>query len=93
MRNQVVIDDLKRLIENDGNGESPRVSSVAGLYGAAHMQGMARRLINQLGYQPTQEIWNRAIEVDLEESVVSQRELMQIRMTVRNAMRSQRTPR
>ncbi len=93
MRNQVVIDDLKSIIENAGNEESPRVSSVAVLYGAAHMQDMARRLIDQLGYLPTQEIWNRAIEVDLEESVVSQRELMQIRMMVRNAMRSQSTPR
>ena len=89
MRNQVVIDDLKRIIENDGNGENPGVSSIAVLYGAAHMQDMARRLMDQLGYQPTQEKWNRAIEVDLEESAVSQQELMQIRLMVRNAMRSQ----
>ena len=93
MRNQVVIDDLKSIIENDGKGENPGVSSIAVLYGAAHMQDMARRLIDQLGYQPTQVKWNRAIEVDLEESVVSQRELMQIRMMVRNAMRSQMAPR
>lgn len=93
MRNQVVIDDLKRIIENQGNGENPGVSSIAVLYGAAHMQDMARRLMDQLGYLPTEVKWNRAIEVDLEESAVSQRELMQIRLMVRNAMRQQMSPR
>lgn len=73
-RNQVVIDDLKRLIANE-----PQVKSIAILYGAAHLPDMAERLGDQLDYVPGEERWLTAIEVDLQESAVTQRDVRQIR--------------
>lgn len=87
MRNQVVVDDLKQLIQ-----DRPEAKSVAIFYGAAHMGDMAERLTDQLGYEPVETQWLRAIEVDIEQSAVSRRELLQIRLMMRQMMRAQRPP-
>ncbi len=87
MRNQVVIDDLATVVR-----ERPEVKSVAILYGAAHMDDMVERLEDQLGATEVDEVWLRAIEVDIEASVVSARELAQMRMMMRQMMQSQQRP-
>lgn len=85
-RNQIVIDDVAALIEN-----RPGVESIAILYGAAHMPDLAERLTDQLGYVEAREddaAWLQAISVDLAESRIDQRQLMQMRSMVRRMMRS-----
>ena len=89
-RNQLVIDDLKAILERE-----PQVSSIAILYGAGHMPDMARRLTEQLGYRPTGEQWLTAFEVDLERSAMSARQLERIRWMVRyqlEQLKSQQNP-
>jgi hypothetical protein len=81
-RDRIVIDDLKRLIER----EAP-IGSVAILYGAGHMPDMARRLSEQLGYEPSGARWLRAIEVDLTTSAVSETDVKRLRLLVRRMLR------
>jgi hypothetical protein len=83
-RNQVAINDLKAIIEKE-----PQIKSVAILYGAAHMADMAQELDEQLGYKPSEETWIPAIEVDLTQSAVTQREINQMRVMLRQMMRQQ----
>jgi hypothetical protein len=100
-RNQIVIDDLKALIERE-----PQIKSVAVLYGAGHMPDMVRRLSDQLGYRPAPpevapppppqapavapaERWLTAIKVDFSKSAVSAAEINRIRFTMRQMMRQQ----
>jgi hypothetical protein len=82
-RNQIVIDDLAALLEN-----KREVESVAILYGAAHMPDLAERLADQLDYSPEGAVWLRAITVDLTESRIDQRQLMQMRSMIRRMMQS-----
>ena len=81
-RNQVVIDDLKALLERE-----PDLESVAILYGAAHMRDLGERLADQLGYRSDDERWITAFEVDMADSAVSPEQLRQLRHMVRQAMR------
>ena len=89
-RNQVAVDDLKRLIERE-----PNVKSVAILYGAAHMPDMSAKLRDQLGYQELpsdqadSEHWLTAITVDYSQSAISQQDINQMRMMIKQAMRQQ----
>lgn len=85
MRNQVVIDDLKALTDRE-----PEVDSVAIFYGAAHMRDMAERLYAEFGYRSAEVEWIPAIEIDMSKSKMSQRELQQIRMMIRQQMRQMR---
>jgi len=57
-RNQVVFDDLEKLIR-----EEPGVTSVALFYGAGHLADMEERLV-AMGYRETGVVWKDAIEVD-----------------------------
>lgn len=84
-RNQVAIDDLKAIIERE-----PEIKSVAILYGAAHMDDLGKRLIEQLNYEPGTTHWLTAVEVDLQESAVSARDINQIRGMMKQMMRAQR---
>jgi len=86
-RNQVPLGDLKRIAERE-----PQVKSVAILYGAGHMGDLDHQLREQ-GYAPSDapqaEHWMTAIKVDLTESAVSPREIAQIRMMIKQAIRQQ----
>jgi len=87
-RNQVVIDDLKQILETD-----PEVKSVAVFYGAAHMPDLAQRLLDQLQYEPAGETeWIEAISVDLANSKLSPQEIRQLRQALRQAIRQQFGP-
>jgi hypothetical protein len=85
-RNQVVIDDLGRVLQ-----APERPASVAIFYGAAHMPDMEARLRQQLGYKPSEANgaeWFKAIEVDLRQSAVSAEQLAQLREMVRQVVRA-----
>ena len=81
-RNQIVVDEVKAIVEGDRG-----VGSIAILYGAAHMPDMGERLADQLGYGPTGEQWLSAIEVDLTESAVSAEQLQTFRRMMRQQLR------
>jgi hypothetical protein len=86
-RNQVVIDDLKKIVERE-----PQVKSVALLYGAAHMPDMAQRLTEQLGYvrnNKHETEWLPAIRVDLKNSKVPPSQIDAMRKMVKQAIRQQ----
>lgn len=83
-RNQVVIDDLKSLLERE-----PKVKSIAVLYGAGHMPDLAERLREQLAYEPAGERWLRAISVDIAKSAVSPAEVNRMRVMMRQMLRQQ----
>ncbi len=83
-RNQEPVEDLAAIIEKE-----PEVKTVAILYGAAHLPDLAERLVGQLGYELVEEEWLRAIEVDLTTSAIDKRTMVQMRMMVRQMMRSQ----
>jgi len=81
-RNQVVVDDLKVIVENERD-----VRSLAIFYGAAHMPDMSERLIQQLGYRPEGEQWFTAFEVDLTETAMSPEQLQNLRLMMRRQLR------
>lgn len=83
-RNEVPLDDLRKIIESE-----PDVESVAVFYGAAHMFDLQERLTGELSYRETGESWRPAITVDLREAGVSRRELQRIRMMIRRSVRQQ----
>jgi len=80
-RNDVVIADLKRLID-----EEPDVESVAIFYGAAHMPDFVRQL-KELGYESESVEWTTAMEVDLRNSAMSESEIRMIRRMILQQMR------
>ncbi len=80
-RNQIVIDDLRAIVEHERG-----VKSVAIFYGAAHMPDLAERLSKQLGYQPDGEQWFTAFEVDLTESVMSPAQIQSLRIMIRRQL-------
>jgi len=81
-RNQVVVDDLKVIVENE-----PNVRTLAIFYGAAHMPDMAERLIEQLGYRPEGERWFTAFEADPTETAMSPQQLQNLRVMMRRQLR------
>jgi len=81
-RNQIVIDDLRVILERERD-----VRSVAIFYGAAHMPDMAERLADQLGYRPHAEEWFTAFEVDLDESAMTPAQLRSLRRMIRQQLR------
>jgi hypothetical protein len=88
MRNQVAVDDLKSIMRGE-----PSVDSVAIFYGAAHMPDLEQRLA-ALGYRPASPEdeasdvrWLRAIEVDLNSSAVTRRDVEQMRMMMQQMAR------
>jgi len=84
-RNQVVMDDLKHLIENE-----PGVRSVAIFYGAAHMPDFVERLRDQLGYELSgEEKWFTAMSVDMSQSALPRDQLEMTRGTLRKMLSQQ----
>ena len=81
-RNQIVIDDLRVILERERD-----IRSVAIFYGAAHMPDMAERLADQLGYRPHAEEWFTAFEVDLDKSAMTASQLRSLRRMIRQQMR------
>lgn len=74
LRNQVVVDDLKAILD-----EGTDAQSIAVFYGAGHMADLEERLFDQLGYEATGGFWLPAISLDLKREGLSERELGLIR--------------
>ena len=87
-RNQVVIDDLKKIIETE-----PQAKNIAVFYGAGHMNDMVDRLKDQLGYEPStyaeSERWRKAISVDFSKSAGPAADINRIRMMIKQTLRQQ----
>jgi hypothetical protein len=81
-RNQVVVDDVKAILDAE-----PEVESIAIFYGAAHMPDLARRLDEQLAYRPAGEQWFTAFEVNLAASALSPQQLKSLRRMIRMQLR------
>jgi hypothetical protein len=81
LRNDVVVDRIRAIA-----AQEPAVSSIAVLYGAAHMDDMGRRL-GALGYRTAEERWLTALEVDLRTSSVRPSDLAFMRRLLRNSLR------
>jgi hypothetical protein len=86
-RNQVVLEDVKAIVAAE-----PEVESIAVLYGAAHMPDLARRLDEQLGYQPADAQWFTAFEVNLADSALSPQHLKSLRGMIRAQLKSMKPP-
>lgn len=84
-RDQVAVDALRAAIERD-----PSLGSVAIFYGAAHLPDLAKRLREQLGYEPVAIEWLPAVEVDLARSAITESQLKQMRGMVRRALEQAR---
>lgn len=65
-RNQKVTDDLRKALRRKNPPDSISV-----FYGAGHMDDLERRIRDQLGYEPEQDIWLPAFGVDLEKNGIS----------------------
>lgn len=83
-RNDVVIADLKRVIEHE-----PEVDEIAIIYGAGHLPDLQRRIIDELGYRPGKDAWNPAIRVDLNELGMSAEEVARLRSLIRTTIDQQ----
>lgn len=82
-RNQVVMDDLEVIL-----AAHPEAKRVAIFYGAGHMPDLGERLQDQRGYEPADAKWLRAMEVDLTESSVRERDIRMIRGMLKRSLRS-----
>lgn len=59
-RNEVVLDDLKKVLENE-----TQLKSVALFYGAGHLPHLEQRLTEDFGFEFVSDRWFTAIDVDL----------------------------
>jgi hypothetical protein len=84
-RNQVVIDDLKGLLADTD------ADSVAIWYGAGHMPDMEERLLDQLGYERTDDDrWNPSMRLNLDRAGISQSERVMLRASMRRQLEQAR---
>ncbi len=87
-RNQKVVDELKAELKSK---ERPR--TIAIFFGTGHMPDLEKRLREEVGYRPAEEIWLTAFSVNLREAGVSQSEKEVIRGFVKREMEQLQTPR
>jgi len=77
-RNKAVMEDLKqesRLV--------PRSGSIAIFYGTGHMDDMQKRLSQEFGYRPMDDLWLTAFSVDLRQTGLSSGQLQMIRNLIK----------
>ena len=82
-RNAVVIQDLKRILEE----ESPETIGI--IYGAGHLPKLERDLVAQLGYRPVGDRWLCAMEVDAESANMTQAEFVRMREMMARVLKMQ----
>lgn len=83
-RNHVVLHDLGRAIAEHGPDESIGV-----IYGAGHMPGIEKGLVEDMGYEHTQSQWIPAILVDLEAVGVNPQAAAQMRRFFRTTIEAE----
>ncbi len=82
-RNQVVVDVLRKVLAE----ADPDVDEIGIVYGAGHMEDLAERLAEQLGYAAVDESWLSAISLDLERAGISSIERRMYRSQIRAQLR------
>lgn len=88
-RNQVVIDDLRKVLDSgemDRSGSGAPRKRVAVFYGAGHMPDLADRLEKDLGFRDMGAKWYSAIRLDLAEEGISESEVLMVRGMVRRQL-------
>ena len=73
-RNQNVIEDIKTEL-----GVVPRSGTISVFYGTGHMDDMERRVVRDLNYRPTGDVWFTAFSVDVRKTGLSPGELESMR--------------
>lgn len=86
-RNTVVLDDLRRVME-----ERPGFGSVAIFYGAGHFPDLERRMVEELGFEPAGELWLPAITVRLDEAGIDAEQARAMRAMVSRMLDAQARP-
>jgi len=81
-RNQVVIDDLKKVVRKRSSK-----ASVAVFYGAGHMYDLEKKLQTELGYRPARDVWLTAFGVKLSRAGLSESDVDMVRTLVRWQMK------
>ncbi len=88
-RNEVVINDLKKLIESfdaakPGSRENPK--TIAVFYGGGHMTDLECRLLSEFGYERSKETWSNAIRLDLNEAKITDEEVRSLGRMLKQQM-------
>lgn len=86
-RNTVVLDDLRRLMD-----EQSGVESVAVFYGAGHFPDLERRMVEELGFEVAGEFWLPAITVRLDEAGIDPEQAGAMRAMVSRMLDAQARP-
>jgi hypothetical protein len=87
-RNQIVIGDLRRLLDA---AAPPR--SIAVFYGAAHMHDLEARIVAELGYRPVEDEWLPVMSADGADSGLSAENFRSMRAVLRFQMQQAFSPR
>jgi len=85
-RNQVVMDDLRAVLDQGGGDAAGRPRSVGIFYGAAHMADFENRLAEQFDYVPKSAVWVPAITIDLRDSAMTEADIAQVRKLIRTSL-------
>lgn len=83
-RNEVVLRDLKRIVETE-----PGVRTIGVIYGAGHLPGIERSLRSDLGYEPAGDQYVAAIRVTPGEAGMSRDEIASLRNMMSRMVKSQ----
>jgi len=83
-RNAVVIGDLKKVLAGE-----PAIHTIAIIYGAGHLPGLERILVDELGYTPSGDRWRAAMKVDAKEVGMTAAQLTQMRRTTSRMIQRQ----
>jgi len=86
-RNRIVLRDLERVIKGD-----PGVRTIGVIYGAGHLPGIERGLVERLGYEPVATMWIPAITADLGATGMSRTEARIFRRGIRGMIEMQTRP-
>ncbi len=82
-RNEVVVADLKKVIQTE-----PEVKSIAIIYGAGHLPGVQARLA-AMGYSPVGDTWRTAMRVEAKEAGITQKQMAQTRQMIQKMVEAQ----
>lgn len=82
-RNEIVMQALKTTVKAE---DAP--NSIAVFYGAGHMDDLERRMINEMGYKPAEDIWLPAFSADAKDAGMSEQEIKMLRQMVQQQMKA-----
>lgn len=80
-RNRVVLDDLRRIIDEERD-----LASIAIFYGAGHLPAFERSFRGELGLEPVGETWTAAMSIDPRETGMSPAQLRSMRRMLERSM-------